>query len=103
MAPHYTSLATRTDSMAQATRAALSIPEVPAEEVAAVTADSVCAMAAGALTALLGPPAGGSRDVHVVRVGTVYVVWDPTARAGHFSEEVVFDRTFQNVLQRIAF
>ncbi|MGE0354728.1 MAG: hypothetical protein AB7I33_15790 [Gemmatimonadales bacterium] len=101
MATYYTSLATRNDSAAQASRAALTIPEVPAEEVVPVTSDSVCATAAAALTALLGPPASGSREVYVVRVGAVYVVWDPTLRAGHFDVSYVFDDRFQNVLSRI--
>ena len=61
------------------------LPAVAASQVTYVTDDSICAKAEVAYTAgLAGIGLTPSLRVHVIRVGDVYVVWDPAQRMGEF-------------------
>lgn len=80
-------------------RALAGIPQVDTATIVLVTDRNTCAKAEHAYSnAVWGnPPPSGK--VHVVRVGSVYVVSDPQRRAGEFYVEVVMDAAFR-VLSR---
>ena len=81
-------------------RQVVELPQVPAEEVQAVTDEEICQQAAAAydrerVRRHQTPPA--QRQVHVVRVGSFYVVADPTEKAGEWTVAMVFNATWELV------
>lgn len=76
-------------------RAMAGIPQVDAATIVLVTDCDLCAKAERAYTSEVDANPPTSSKVHVVRVGSVYVVSDPQRRAGEFSVEVVMDAAFR--------
>jgi hypothetical protein len=75
--------ATGTDSSAITSRTNLKIPQVAASKVSYVTDARLCQQAVNAYSAAAGVPATG-RSVYLVKVGTVYVIKDPTVFMGEW-------------------
>jgi rhamnose utilization protein RhaD (predicted bifunctional aldolase and dehydrogenase) len=96
-------LAVSTDPEVVATRTAYDIPAVPVSEVELITDTQTCKQAAREYKNEVGA-SGKAAPVHVVRIGTRYIVVDPDERGTAESEfvlHVVFDSQF-NVLARFA-
>ena len=94
-------LATSTDPGDVAQRNRLGIPATTAANVTYVTTEQVCSKAATAFAANVGvvngPPVSGV--LYVVKVGSVYVVDDPSQKMGEFSIRMVLTDKFKYVSQ----
>ena len=88
------STATGTDSSAITSRANLKIPQVAASKVSYVTDSRICQQAVSAYAAAAGVPAAG-RAVYLIKVGTVYVIKDPTVFMGEWWYSVTADSKFK--------
>jgi hypothetical protein len=86
--------ATSTDSSAIRSRTNLKIPKVAASKVSYVTDTRLCQQAVNAYSAAAGVPATG-RSVYLVKVGTVYVIKDPTKLAGEWWYSMTADSKFR--------
>ena len=96
-------LATDTDEQSVKTRSVWGISPVPLSEVELITDSKTCKEAAREYKNATGT-SGKARAVHIVRIGTVYVVVDPENRGAADSEfvlHVVFDEQF-NIVARFA-
>ena len=72
------------------------LPAASSSNVTLVTDSRTCAKAADAYSAdedTLKPMAG--RQAYVIKVATVYVVWDPSVRVGEWSSYRTMDRKFK--------
>lgn len=76
----------------QAERQAYELPVLEVSDVALVAADSVCAIASDAINAASGIVE--TRQVHVVRAGSVYVVMDPAILVGDRRLMWIFDASW---------
>jgi hypothetical protein len=76
---------------------ALRIPQVTSSsQVTIITNTTTCAQARTALAATLdNPVAASDLSVILLQVDTVYVVSDPTQRAGDYSLAAVYGAAFQ--------
>jgi len=96
-------LATNTDSMYVATRQRYHITATDSSNVALVTSDSVCALAGDAYNAHLSVAhQTASRAVYVVRIGSVYIVTDPSflpPGVHGLIPNMIFDATFTLIAQ----
>ena len=94
-------LATSTESGDVTQRNRLGIPATSAANVTYVTTEQVCSKAATAFGAHVGvvngPPVSGV--LYVVKVGSVYVVDDPSQKMGEFSIRMVLTDKFKYVSQ----
>ncbi|MEO7042992.1 MAG: hypothetical protein ABI035_12080 [Gemmatimonadaceae bacterium] len=98
-------LATLTDSIYAVTRQRYHIPMTDSSNVELVTSDSVCALAGDAFNAhLTSAQQRVNRPVYVVRVGTVYIVSDPSLAAplSGLTPNMVFDSDFALLAQFVA-
>jgi hypothetical protein len=86
--------ATSTDSSAIISRTNLKIPQVAASKVSFVTDSRLCQQAVNAYSAAAGIPATG-RSVYLVKVGTIYVIKDPTFFAGEWWYSMTADSKFK--------
>ena len=86
--------ATSTDSSAITSRANLKIPKVAASKVSYVTDTRICQQAVNAYSAAAGVLANG-RSVYLVKVGTIYVIKDPTVKAGEWWYSMTADSKFK--------
>lgn len=94
----YQRLVTSTDTAAVASRHRRQLPAVPASLVSYVTDDAICAKAERAYTAAVGvrnPPVTPSLQVYVIKVGDVYVVWDPVQTGGEFTTGMTLSSSFK--------
>jgi hypothetical protein len=82
-------LATDADSAWVAKRDRYQVPAVAASEVEVITASSTCRDAKDAYKAEMGY--NGNRRVHVVRIGTRFLVMNPETTAGDYEQFIVFD------------
>lgn len=95
-------LVTATDTGTITRRQTWGLPATSSSNVTLVTDSRTCAKAADAYSAdedTLNPVAG--RQAYVIKVATVYVVWDPTVRAGEWGAYRTLDSRF-NVIASIA-
>ena len=101
------STAAGTDTMAAGNRAALHIPNVPADFVTLVTDTATCARAALAYERVIRRDSTVSRThrvVYVVRAGSTYLVLDPDEKgSGEWETAMVFDTKFLNYLAGFTF
>lgn len=74
--------ATGTDSSAIISRRTTQIPQVSANKVSYITDTRLCQQAVNAYSAAAGVSTTG-RSIYLVKVGTIYVITDPTV---HFGE-----------------
>jgi hypothetical protein len=88
-----------TDGHVAASRDFERIPVVDSASVVLVTDTRICDKALKAYNTGIPKGAQGSTSVYVVKVGTVYVVLDPTRMAGEWAVEMVMDSRF-NILSR---
>jgi hypothetical protein len=97
-------LATLTDSIYAVHRQRYHIPMTDSSNVELVTSDSVCALAGDAFNAhLTSAHQRANRPVYVVRIGTVYIVSDPSlAVPGGLTPNMVFDADFALLAQFVA-
>lgn len=86
--------ATSSDSTAISSRTRLKIPKVSASKVSYVTDTRMCQQAVNAYSAAAGVPANG-RSVYLVKVGTIYVIKDPTVKAGEWWYSMTADSKFK--------
>ena len=86
--------ATSSDSSAIISRTNLKIPQVAASKVSYVTDTRLCQQAVNAYSAAAGVLATG-RSVYLVKVGTVYVIKDPTVFAGEWWCSMTADSKFK--------
>lgn len=93
-------LATSSDPRFVATRDHYGILPVPASEVELVTSNQTCKTAAREYKNSVGLT-GKAPSVHVVRIGTRYIVMNPNTQIGEFTAHVVFDENF-NELHKFA-
>lgn len=84
-----------------AARAAMRVPLSDSSLVAAVTSDSVCAIAAVTINRNLGYPDTASRSLVLVHVDTVYVAEELNLKAGEFDYSFVLNSALDSVLVRI--
>ncbi|MGH7607341.1 MAG: hypothetical protein ACREME_08380 [Gemmatimonadales bacterium] len=91
-------LATSTDPEVVDTRKEYGILQVAASEVELVTNDAVCKTAGREYKSSVGLN-GPAPAVHVVRIGTRYIVETPEALVGEFVVHVVFDSDFNELAQ----
>lgn len=96
-------LATNTDSIYVATRQRYHITATDASNVALVTSDSVCALAGDAYNAHLSVAhQSANRAVYVVRIGSVYIVADPSflpPGVHGLIPNMIFDASFTLIAQ----
>jgi hypothetical protein len=85
-------VATGTDSAAAASRARLQVPQVSAGSVKAVADNRICENAAGGYNLAIGLPSSTVRSVYVVKVGTVFVVSDPTVKVREWAVGATLDK-----------
>lgn len=89
-------LVTGTDTATITRRQAWGLPATSASNVTLVTDSRTCAKAADAYSAdedTLSPMVG--RQAYVVKVATLYVVWDPTVHVGEWSPYRIMDNKFK--------
>lgn len=89
-------LATATDTGIVGTREMWALPATSSSKVTLVTDSRTCAKAADAYSAdedTLNPMVG--RQAYVIKVATVYVVWDPNVRVGEWSSYRTMDSKFK--------
>ena len=98
LVPYVVLLATGTDERTVATRARYGLVAVPESEVELITTNQTCKKAAREYKRVVGLQ-GQAPDVHVVRIGTRFVVTNSEVRAGEFGVYIVFDEQF-NVLAK---
>jgi hypothetical protein len=96
-------LATNTDSIYVATRQRYHITATDSSNVELVTSDSVCALAGDAYNAHLSVAhQSANRAVYVVRIGSVYIVTDPSflpAGVHGLVPNMIFDANFALLAQ----
>jgi hypothetical protein len=91
-------MVTSTDSVIMAARQRQGLPAVPTSQVSYVTDNSVCAKAEKTYTSnLTGTTATPSLQVYVIKVGNVYVVWDPVQVAGEFTTAMTVNNSYKFV------
>lgn len=95
-------IATGTDGQAASSRTMMKIPFVASSEISHVTDSLVCNNALGPYNskaqlqvAATGTPVPSSGQLYVVKVGTVYVVWDPVKSAGSYALYVTMNASYQ--------
>jgi hypothetical protein len=86
-------IATGTDSASQETRSTLKIPATTVSKVVLVTDAYTCAQAVQSLAAVIGASAS-NRAVYLVKVGTRYVVKDPSVQINGSWLSMVMDSKF---------
>jgi hypothetical protein len=86
--------ATGTDSAQIASRTNLKIPKVAVSKVTYVTSGTVCQQAVNAYSLAAGVSATG-RSVYLVKIGTIYVIQDPTVLMGEWWFSVTADNKFK--------
>lgn len=86
-------MASSTDIATHRWRGISKLPSAAAQDVIAVSDEGICAAAAAAYDQWRGIN-HPTRRVQVVRVGTAYVVVDPSDPAGHFTLYTVFNADF---------
>jgi len=86
--------ATSADSSAIISRTHLGIPKVPASEVSYLTDTRLCQQAVNAYSAAAGVSTTG-RSVYLVKVGTIYVIKDPTVFIGEWWYSMTADSKFK--------
>ena len=91
-------LATATSGEYAETREVYRLPAVAASEVVLVSNDSTCRVAAAAYNREV-EGSNPDRAVFVVRVGTVYIVVDPTYHTGEFGAYMIFNAAFDQLLE----
>lgn len=89
-------LATDTGPKVVATRDRYGILPVPSSEVGLVTSSQICNKAGRAYKKAVGLT-GPAPDVHVIRIGTRYIVVEPNTTVGEFTVFVVFDESFKEL------
>lgn len=89
-------LATSSDPEIVATREDYGILAVPESDVELVTDGQTCKKAAREYKSAIGL-SGQAPDVHVVRIGTRYIVEDPNSFVGEYVIHVVFDQQFNQL------
>lgn len=89
-------LATDTDPEIVATRDAYGILPVPESEVELISHTQTCNKAGREYKKAVGLQ-GPAPDVHVIRIGTRYLVFDPATKGGEFVVHVVFDDQFNEL------
>jgi hypothetical protein len=97
-----TAIVTGTDSASVQQRTAMQLPQVTANQISYVTDNRVCSKIVtpynanvGFQAPTTGPGETPSGQLHVVKVGTVYVVSDPALRAGDFRLLATLDRQYK--------
>ena len=97
-------IVTGTDSASIRQRLLMQLPSVSASQISYVTDTKICSKMVTSYTARVGyqQPASGpgqtpSGRLHVVKVGTTYLVSDPALRAGKYYFVVTFDKQY-NIL-----
>jgi hypothetical protein len=98
-----TRIATRTDVINAQLRQNMAIPQVAASRISYVTDNTVCNKAlpvynanARTFDANTGTDISSlSGSLYIIKVGTVYVVWDPAAMAGEFRRVVTLDKSYK--------
>jgi hypothetical protein len=88
-------VATGTDSAAAASPAQLQVPQVSAGSVIAVADNRICENAAGGYNVAIGLPSSTVRSAYVVKVGTVFVVRDPTVKVREWAVGVTLDKRYR--------
>jgi hypothetical protein len=86
--------ATGTDSAQIKSRANLQIPKVVASKVTYVLSGTDCQKAVTAYSTAAGVSPTG-RSVYLVKIGTIYVIKDPTVLAGEWWFSVTADNKFK--------
>lgn len=89
-------LVTATDTGTVARRQTWGLPATSSSNVTLVIDSRTCAKAADAYSAdedTLNPMVG--RQAYVVKVATLYVVWDPTVRVGEWNAYRIMDNKFK--------
>jgi hypothetical protein len=81
-----------TDTTLVATRNLYQILPVDEGEVEIVTQSSTCRDAKDAYKAELG--FSGNRRVHVIRIGSRFMVMNPDTKAGEYQQFLIFDNEF---------
>jgi hypothetical protein len=96
-----TGIVTGTDSVAVQQRQAMQLPSVSTSQISYVTDSRICSKMVAPYNANVGfqPPASGpgeapSNQLHVVKVGTMYVVTDPALRAGAYHMFATIDKQY---------
>jgi hypothetical protein len=85
--------ATGSDSIQVRSRANLKIPQVATSKVTYVSSGTECQKAVNAYSTAAGVSPTG-RSVYLVKIGTVYVIKDPTVLAGEWWFSVTADSKF---------
>jgi hypothetical protein len=83
-----------TDSSTMLALSRNGLSQVDSSTVVLVTDSTTCSNALKAYNTALGFGLLRSDAVHVIRVGSAYVVRDPVERAGEFAADVVLDSRF---------
>lgn len=91
-------VATSADADAAESRANLNIPAVSASKVALVTDTRICQKAVDAYSLAASVPSTG-RSAIVVKIGTIYVVKDPTLLLGEWIYGMILDSKFKVILK----
>jgi hypothetical protein len=86
--------ATSSDSSAIISRTNLKIPQVAANKVSYVTDSRLCQQAVNAYSTAAGV-SGTGRSIYLVKVGTVYVIKDPTVMFGEWWYSMTADSKFR--------
>ncbi len=97
----FTSLMRRDDDNARKTLIAYDVPRVRSADVQSITEPVVCARASVAYGKALHDETHGRR-VHILRVGSRYIVMDPEYEVDQYHRAVTFDSTFSKALAVIA-
>lgn len=97
----YKEIATSTDSIVVASRQRQQLPAVAASQVSYVTDNAICSKVEAPYSAALsGNGIVPSLQVHVIKVGTVYVVWDPVQVHGDYQAYMTISNKYKVLAKR---
>lgn len=97
----YKNVVTSTDTGIVAVRQRQQLPAVAASQVTYVTDNAVCATVEQPYSAALaGNGITPSLQVYVIKIGTVYVVWDPVQRGGEFQTFMTVSSKYKILAKR---
>jgi hypothetical protein len=97
----YQNVVTSTDTAAASFRQRQKLPVVAVSQVSYVTDDAICAKVEAPYSAALsGNGNTPSLQVHVIKVGDVYVVWDPVQRLGEFQIIMTVSKQYKVLAKR---
>lgn len=73
------------------------VPSTSASEIELVTGGQTCDKVRRGYNNGVGDSPGVQRDIYAVRVGSRYIAYDPTVKAGEFVVHIVLDQAFKFV------